>query len=61
MHGALKEGLLKLYRYASDEQGIRHPILEKDNVTFYDAKFMLVLCSALVNYLIAKSGSAGIV
>jgi len=53
-HGAFKAGLLKLYGYTSDEDGIRHPILEEPSVGFDEAKFMLVICSAIINYLISK-------
>lgn len=59
-HRAFKAGLLRLYGYTSDEHGIRHAILEEPNVGFDEAKFMLVSCSALVNFLIAKGGSCGI-
>ena len=37
-----------------------HAMMEKSNVTLDDAKFMLVSCSAFVNYLIAESQEAGI-
>lgn len=55
IHGALKSGFLKIYGYTSDGDGIRHALTEAENVSFEDAKFMLVACSAFVNYLIAKS------
>ncbi|MDO8126797.1 MAG: hypothetical protein Q6359_06175 [Candidatus Brocadiales bacterium] len=61
IHGALKQGFIKLYGYTSDEDGIRHPILEDPNSVGYDeAKFMLVACSAFVNYLISKANKAGL-
>jgi len=60
LHSALKEGFKKIYGYTSDADGIRHAITEKSNVTLDDAKFMLVSCSAFVNYVIAKSEEAGI-
>ena len=56
MHGALREGLLKLYGYTSDAGGIRHALLEEETIGFDEAKFMLVTCSAFVNYLIPKAG-----
>lgn len=59
-HGAFKAGLLSLYGYTSDAHGIRHAILEEPHVGFDEAKFMLVSCSALVNFLIYKAGSCGI-
>jgi hypothetical protein len=52
LHPAFKGALSKLYGYTSDEDGIRHPILEQSTTTFAEAKFMLVACSAFVNFLI---------
>ena len=55
MHEAMKQGFIKLYGYTSDEDGIRHPILEQSNVGLAEAKYMLVICSAFVNYVIMKT------
>jgi hypothetical protein len=60
LHGALKEGFIKLYGYTSDEDGIRHSILEQANIGFTEAKYMIVSCSAFVNYLIEKADKAGL-
>jgi hypothetical protein len=60
MHPALKGGLEKLYGYTSDEDGIRHPILEEATVDEADARFMIVTCSAFVNFLIVKAEAAGL-
>lgn len=60
MHPALKTGLEKLYGYTSDDDGIRHPILEEATVDEADARFMIVTCSAFVNFLIAKAAAAGL-
>lgn len=58
MHGSLKSAFNALYGYTSDEGGIRHALLEDDTpITMEDAKFMLVSCSAFINYLKAKVGS----
>lgn len=55
IHGALKSAFTSLYGYTSDAGGIRHKLLEDDIiVTMEDAKFMLVSCSAFVNYLKVK-------
>src|ERR1700687_1165725 len=54
LHPALKAALGKLYGYSSDESGIRHALIDQPTVTFDDAKFMLVICSAFVNYAQAK-------
>jgi hypothetical protein len=51
LHGALKSAFGSLYGFTSDANGVRHALLEESNLTFADAKFMLVACSAFVNYL----------
>lgn len=60
LHPALKGAFSKLYGYTNDEEGVRHSLLEKENIDFEDAKFMLVSCSAFINYLIIKSSKARI-
>jgi len=55
MHSAFREGLSKLYGFTSDADGIRHAILNEPNVTYADALFMLVACSAFVNYILGKA------
>jgi len=60
IHGALKDGFKKIYGYTSDSDGIRHALTEMSNCDFEDAKFMLVSCSAFINYIITKSDKAGI-
>lgn len=57
---AQKEGFKKIYGYTSGENGIRHALMDKDTVQFEDAKYMLVSCSAFINYLIEKARKAGI-
>jgi hypothetical protein len=54
LHGALREGLLKLYGWTSDQGGIRHAINDASIVERVDAQFMLVACSAFVNYLLTR-------
>ncbi len=56
IHSALREAFSKLYGFTSDEEGIRHGSMDFSNVPAEDAKFMLVVCSAFVNYLIEKYG-----
>ncbi len=52
LHPAYKSALSSLYGYTSDEGGIRHGKSDTDRqVTFEEAKFMLVVCSAFVNYV----------
>lgn len=60
IHPALKVAFSKLYGYSSDAEGIRHALSEESNLDFEDAKFMLVSCSAFINYLVSKSSKAGI-
>lgn len=55
IHPAMKKAFACLYGYTSDSGGIRHALTEDDVVPdFEDAKFMLVSCSAFINYLKAK-------
>jgi hypothetical protein len=51
LHPALKSAFSKLYGYTSDADGIRHALMDEDRVTFEEAKFMLVTCSAFTNYV----------
>jgi AbiJ-like protein len=59
LHKALKKAFLNLYGYTNDAEGIRHALLDEPTLDFDDAKFMLVSCSAFVNYLAAKATKAG--
>ncbi len=55
LHGSLKSAFKSLYGYTSDAGGIRHAMLEDQaEIRFEDAKFMLVTCSAFINYLKVK-------
>jgi len=61
LHKALKDAFHKLYGYTSDKKtGIRHSMKDEPNLNSEDAKFMLVSCSAFINYLVTKSSKAGI-
>ncbi|WP_341862455.1 AbiJ-NTD4 domain-containing protein [Gymnodinialimonas sp. 57CJ19] len=52
---ALRSGILNLYGWTSDESGVRHALLGgSDGVTEHEARLMLVLCSAFVNYVASK-------
>ena len=60
IHPAMKQAFQKLYGYTSDQGGIRHAEgMFESNVTFEEAKFMLVSCSTFINYLIAEYGKRG--
>ena len=54
----LKSGFDKLYAYTNDKKaGIRHALMDDTYVPQYEeAKFMLVSCSAFVNYIQEKQG-----
>lgn len=55
IHGALRSAFNALYGYTSDAGGIRHSLITDDIiVNMEDAKFMLVSCSAFINYLKVK-------
>jgi hypothetical protein len=60
LHAVLKEAFQKLYGYTSDAQGIRHALMDEPTLDIEDAKFMLVSCSAFVNYLVVKAQKVGI-
>ncbi len=54
----LKEGLNKIYAYTNNgDTGIRHALMDDENTPTKDeAIFMLVSCSAFINYLTKKLG-----
>lgn len=53
IHSAMKSAFNILYGYTSDAKGIRHAgDIGGPSSTFEEAKFMLVSCSAFINYLI---------
>lgn len=52
IHQSLNLAFQKLYGYTSDADGIRHALLDEPNLTKADARFMLIACSAFVNYII---------
>jgi len=60
LHPALYKAFNNLYGYTSDADGIRHALLDESKLDFEDAKFMLVACSAFINYLKVKASKAGI-
>jgi len=58
LHPALAKAYDSIFGYTSDADGIRHALIEESNLDFEDAKFMLVSCSAFVNYLKVKLSKA---
>lgn len=55
-HACLKNAFKKLYNYTSDEEGIRHPLIEKESsaVGFDEAIFMYGACVSFIDYLSSK-------
>ena len=60
LHPALKSAFSKLYGYTNDADGIRHALLKKENLNSEDARYMLISCSAFINYLKIKADKAKI-
>lgn len=60
LHSALREGFLKIYGYTSDEQGIRHALLDSDEakVGLEEAVFMLGACASFASYLWRKNSTS---
>ena len=54
IHQAMENAFTSLYGYTSDEDGIRHGSIDFVEAPSEDAKFMLITCSAFVNYLVEK-------
>lgn len=54
IHKTLISGFDKIYGYTSNGDGIRHALEEQDNLYYEDALYMVVSCSAFINYLIQK-------
>lgn len=54
IHGAMENAFKSLYGYTSNESGIRHGGIDFKGAPAEDAKYMLVSCSAFVNYLVEK-------
>lgn len=63
LHPALKRGFGALYGFTCEEQGIRHPLLEKGEaqVDREDAVFMIGACAAFLSYLANKGRRAGLI
>ena len=60
LHPAQVKAFEILYGFTSDAHGIRHALLDQPSLSFEDAKFMLVACSAFVNYLVGKLAKSGL-
>ena len=61
LHPHFVEALKKLYWYASDEQGVRHALLEREEASVGkdEAIFMLGACASFASYLWRKHKASG--
>jgi len=61
LHPSQVQGYAKLYGYANDDDaGIRHGMMDRDDLTSDDSRYMLVSCLAFANYLFRLAERAGI-
>lgn len=50
-----RQGMIKIYSWTSSADGIRHAVDDGEILSAFDeAKYMLVSCSAFINYIISK-------
>jgi hypothetical protein len=61
LHGALKSAFEKLYGFTSDDDGIRHAMIDDPSVGFDESKYMIIACSAFCSYLTGKAQSANLI
>jgi len=54
VHPAMLSAFSQLYGYTSDEQGIRHSLIEANKVGEAEARFMMVACSSFVSFIVSK-------
>ena len=54
LHPAFRDALSRLYGWTSDAEGIRHALMGESTLGVADARFMLVLCSGFVSYLLSQ-------
>ena len=54
-HHQLKQAWNNMYNWTSDEDGVLHAIKGAPQVGLPEARYMVVACSAFVNYLVVKS------
>ena len=52
LHPSLEKAWSSLYGFTSDHGGIRHALSDSEKLGFAEAKYMLVSCSAFINYLL---------
>ena len=55
LHPQLRQGWTNIYNWTSNDEGIRHGLTREPlNAGLAEARYMVVACSAFVNYLVAK-------
>jgi len=59
LNADLRDGFKKIYKYTSDDGGIRHALKDEDQPSQEEARFMLIACSAFVNYVTEKARKQG--
>lgn len=52
LHPALKNAFSSLYGWTSNADGIRHALMDVSDLSQADARFMLICCSAFINFTI---------
>lgn len=60
LHPALRSAFSSLYGYTSDADGIRHALMELNDLRQSDAKFFLVACSAFIGLVESKLASTNV-
>lgn len=60
LHPSLEKAFELMYGYTSDESGARHALMDEGHLELEDARYLLVTCSAFINYLVVKADKAGI-
>ena len=55
IHKAQKDAFSALYGWTNDAGGMRHALMDESTLQKSDALYMLVTCSAFVNYLISRT------
>jgi len=56
----LNESNLQLYKYSNSTKGIRHALMEEEDLSLEDARYFLISCSAFTNYLFEKGRKANV-
>ena len=57
LHPQLKQAWSNMYNWTSDEDGVRHGMKGTPEVGLAEARYMVVACSAFVNYLVMRQAT----